>query len=393
MPASPSISEMPTTALTSRRPARRQPVAIDAWFTRCPNASPFSIALHLGWLDAEFGGEPHVQFRALQTSPDPKVHQAHYAHNQPNLFRHGGNFPATWAQANGANTRVIGLSWKHQSNLILARPGSGLKTAAQLKGKQLYVVRRPREDIDFTYATALRTYEAALASVGLEWGDVELVERIIDRSLVSDRFQPGNPDYVSFNPNPSAGRGSENVWGLLNGEADAIVGGHPLVEALGLDIVFDSQTLPPEDQGNNGTPDIFAVNAELIAAHPDFVARVYARALQAIEWSWNNPGEALRFVAKEQGRSEHLTALSFGQNFLSSLELDLDPRRVEVLRSVKAFLLRHRIIPRDFDLDAWIDPRPLAAARTLVEARRRTDQYQAEVSPGAGRLPLSRNES
>lgn len=373
-----------TPSRNSSAPPPAQP-AIDAWFSRCPTASPFSIALHLGWIDAEFFGEP-VTFRALQTSRDPKVHHAHYSHNIPNLFRHGGNYPATWAQANGANTRVIGLSWKHQSNLILALPGSGIRTPADLKGKRLFVVRRPKEDIDFSYATALRTYESALESVGLSFADVTFVEHHIERSLVSDRIQHGNPDYVTFNKNPRLGRGSENIWGLLDRKADAIVGSHELIETLGLDVVFDSKSIPLSGQFNNGTPDVFAVNAELIDTHPDFVARVYARALQAIEWSRNNPAEATRFVAKEQGRAEHQTALAFGKDLLATLELGLDSANIEALRSVKDFLLRHQIIKRDFNLDTWIDPRPLAAARQLVEIRRRTAEYQAEIAPGASRL-------
>ena len=44
---------------------------------------------------------------------------------------------------------MIGLSWKYQSNLILTLPDSGIKTASDLKGKRLYLVRRPKEDIDF----------------------------------------------------------------------------------------------------------------------------------------------------------------------------------------------------------------------------------------------------
>jgi ABC-type nitrate/sulfonate/bicarbonate transport system substrate-binding protein len=380
----PSLATAP--APSSPVAAPSSPAPLEAWFSRCPTASPFSIALHLGWIDAEFATEP-VVFRALQTSRDPKVHHAHYAHNIPNLFRHGGNFPATWAQAAGADTRVIGLSWKYQSNLVLALPGSGIRTPADLKGKRLLFVRRPKEDIDFTYATALRTYDPALARAGLSLADTRPVELHVERSLVSDRVQHGSPGYVTFNTHPTGGRGTENIWGLLDHQADAIVGGAELVETLGLHVVFDSKTVAPDRQFNNGTPDVFAVNAALIKARPDFVARVYARALQAAEWARNNPVEALRFVAKEQGRAEHQTARSFGSELLSSLDLDLAPRHIEALRSIKTFLLRHRIIPRDFDLDAWIDPTPLAAAKAIVERRRGTPRYQSEIAPGAFRLP------
>jgi ABC-type nitrate/sulfonate/bicarbonate transport system substrate-binding protein len=372
------------TATVRPRSAR---VAIDAWFTRCPTASPFSIALHLGWIDAEFAGETCVQFRPLQTSADPKVHHAHYAHNHPNLFRHGGSYPAAWAQSNGADTRVIGLSWKHQANLILTLPDSRVRSARDLKGKRLFFLRRPKEDIDFGYATALRTYETALGSVGLNLADTKIVVQNIDRSLISDRVQPGNHDYVTFNKDPRKGRGSETIWALLNGEADAIVADARLVELLGLHVVFDSQSVPVSHQGNNGTPDTFAVNAELIDRHPDFVARVYARALQAVDWAQNNPGEALRFVALEQGKSESEALRAFGNNLLASLEINLLPERIEILDSNKAFLLQHGLLKRDFEVEKWIDRRPLKQARALLASRRLSSQYQAEIAPGAFRLP------
>lgn len=359
---------------------------LDAWFTRCPTPSAFGLALQLGWIEEEFADDEEITFRALQTSKDPKVHQSHYAHTQPNSFRHGGNYPAIWAQSSGANTRVIGLSWRAGSHTILALPGSGLKTAADLKGKRLLVVRRPNEDIDFIYATALRTYEVALKSVGLTLDDVKLIEHQVDRSLVSDRVQYGSRDYVTFNKDRRGGRGTENIWGLLNRDADAIVGEEKFIEALGLDVVFDSATLPLDQQANNPTPQTFAVNAELIERRPDFVARVYARALQAVEWAKNNRSEAIRIVAQEQNRSEYQTEETYGDQFQPTLELGLEPRQIAALHEVKNFLFKHGIIPKDFNVDSWIDPHPLEAARALVEERRKTAQYQAEIAP-QGRRP------
>ncbi len=48
---------------------------------------------------------------------------------------------------------------------------------------------------------------------------------------------------------------------------------------------------------------------------------------------------------------------------------DLSPERVELFRQQKNFQLLHGIIERDFDFDAWIDPRPLEAAQKLRAAR------------------------
>jgi ABC-type nitrate/sulfonate/bicarbonate transport system substrate-binding protein len=368
----------------------RQPKPqLDAWFTRCPTSSPFGIALQLGWIDAEFASDREISFRALQTSNDPEVHQSHYSHTQPNSFRHGGNYPAIWAHSSGANTRVIGLSWRPGSNFILALPGSGIKGAEDLKGKRLLVVRRPEaEPIDFVYATALRTYEVALASVGLSLDDVKLVEHRISRSLISDRVQYGSRDYVTFNKDRRGGRGTENIWGLLNREADVIVGSENYLETLGLDVVFDADTLPFDKQANNATPQTFAVNAELIAGRPDVVARVYARSLQAVDWARNNRSEAIRIVAQETNRTEFQVEETYGEQFQASLELGLEPRQVSALHDAKNFLFRHGIIQKDFDVESWIDPGPLAAAREIVAERRKTEQYQAEIAPRSSRAPL-----
>jgi ABC-type nitrate/sulfonate/bicarbonate transport system substrate-binding protein len=374
-----TLLEVPPTSLAT-------PSLRDIWYTRCPVPTPFGLALQLGWIEEEFAGESDVVFRALQTSSDPKVHQSHYTHTQPRSFRHGGNFPAIWAQSNGAGTRVIGLSWVHSPQLVVARPGSGIKSAADLKGKRLLAVRRPKEDIDFAYGMALRTYEIALAGAGLTLADAEIVDIPIDRSLVSDRFQPGSPEYVTFNKNPRKGRGSEGIWGLLEGKGDVLaVYNSQLIEILGLDEVFNSDSVPLEDRANSSTPLTFAVKADIIEERPDLVARIYARALQAVEWAQNNPGEALRLVAREQGQSEFRTEAAFGNRFLASLTTDLDPNKIKALHTAKNFLLGRGIIPRNFDVDTWVDPRPLEAALSLVENRRKNFRYQSQVAPGTNR--------
>ena len=89
----------------------------------------------------------------------------------------------------------------------------------------------------------------------------------------------------------------------------------------------------------------------------------------------------MRIVARETNRTEFQTEETFGAEFQSSLELGLEPRQIAALHDVKNFLFRHGIIPKDFDVDAWIDPRPLAQAREIVAERRKTAQYQAEIAP------------
>jgi len=363
------------------------------WYTRCPVPTSFGLALQLGFLNEEFADDSTTDFRALQQSTDLKVHQSHFTHTQKNSFRHGGNYPAIYAQSTGANTRVIGLSWVHGPQTILALPGSGIKTAADLKGKRLLVHRRPKEDIDFSYATEIRTYEAGLASVGLSLKDVHLVEHVIDRTYVGDRrgiLQPGGP-LIPL----GAGRAriDELVYPLIRGEVDAIAGGsigvasERLHDLFGFDVVFDAFNLPDQfERYNNSTPLTFAVNAELIDEHPELVARVYARVLEAELWAQENRDDTVRFVAREQSAAERLVESAYGENLVPGLKTDLDPIKIKGLTASKNFLLKHGLIKNDFDVEKWVDPRPLAAAKHLLAKRHASGELAAPQS-GTSRKP------
>ena len=89
------------------------------WYTRCPAPTPFGIAIQQGWLDEEFHAEGW-DINALQDASDPVIRQSHYTHSQPHSFRQGGNIPALWARAQGADTRVIGLTWVDEFQGLIA---------------------------------------------------------------------------------------------------------------------------------------------------------------------------------------------------------------------------------------------------------------------------------
>jgi ABC-type nitrate/sulfonate/bicarbonate transport system substrate-binding protein len=364
---------------------------LDIWYTRCPVPTPFGLALHLGLFDEEFAGDDHIAIKALQQSNDPKVHQSHYTHTQPNSFRHGGSYPALWAQSSGADIRVIGLSWLPDGNTILTLPDSSIKSPSDLRGKRLLVIRRPAENIDYAYATTLRNFEVALRSVGLELGNVQLVEHRVDRAYISDRFQHGSPDYVSFRKGKSGlGRWDELLGPLIRGEVDAISAGslqsEQLEELFGLKVIFNTASLPNQaDRANNSSPFTFAVKADLIEKHPEVVARFYARSLEAFEWARHHEKDVIRYTAREQSVPEKIVENVYGKSIVAGLETDLSPAKIESLRTLKDFLLRHGIIPRDFDVNQWIDPRPLALARELLEERRKSSDFIGHASEAKGR--------
>jgi hypothetical protein len=51
------------------------------------------------------------------------------------------------------------------------------------------------------------------------------------------------------------------------------------------------------------------------------------------------------------------------------VQLDMSQERIAALDVQKSFLLRHKLIERDFDLDEFVDPSPLAEARALYQRK------------------------
>ena len=155
------------------------------WFTRCPSPSAASIAIRQNWLAEEFAADG-IAVRSLAASRDKQVQLSHYQHTQPNSFRFGGWVPPLVSASRGADIKVIGLSWPDRAGGILALPGSGLRTAADLRGKCLSVPRRVQDSVDWWRPTVLGGYRRGLALAGLGLDDVTLIDVPIEREYVAD---------------------------------------------------------------------------------------------------------------------------------------------------------------------------------------------------------------
>ncbi|MBY8820763.1 hypothetical protein [Sphingomonas colocasiae] len=344
------------------------------WYTRCPVPTAFGLALQRNLIEDEFGGDPGLAIGALQDSPDRAVRQSHYTHSQPRSFRHGGNYPAIWAQAHGADTRVIGLSAIATRQTILVLPDSPLRAATDLHGKRILLLRRPHEPVDFHYLTGLRTVEKALAFAGLNRHDVTIVEHHIGTAYVDDRPAQHSSGRSAEPPlrKEAIAPWPANLYPLVRGEVDAVVAALTqsveLEYLAGLRPIFDQKRLPLDVQGHNSRPLTFAVKADLIRERPDLVRRVLARALEAETFIRDQPDQALRLFARELAISERVAIHSYGETLVDDLRIDFRDDRVAALRDEVDFLFRAGAIPERIDVDAWLDPSFLDALRGTVPA-------------------------
>lgn len=363
-------------------PGRTSGAPVALWYTRCGVPTSFGVAVQRGLFEREFA-DGAATLTALQDSSDPQVLQSHFTHAHDNLFRHGSNYPAIWAQANGANTRVLGLSFLRGAQTLLALPGSGIRGPADLKGKRLLVPRRPHEPLDHTWANTLRFYEVALQSAGLTFDDVQLVERPVERAFIADRRTPDVKGAIpagpaAFRAKRKAGQWHESVFPLIRGEVDVITSGGGIGASslqyeylLGLDVVFDLDWLDDDAQrANLSTPLVFAVKADLLETHPELVARVLHRTLEVEDEARRDPAALIRHIAHEQFVPEYLVRQAYGDALGLNFELDFAPAKIAALRSQVAFLRRIGVIGREIDVDAWLAPEPLAQARRQWAAAR-----------------------
>ena len=339
----------------------------DLGFTRCPVPTATGIAYKLGWLGDEFARDG-IALRTLQESGS-ELARHHYDHRLPTLIREGGNMLAIAARAQHEPTRLVGLTWIEESQLILTRPDTGIAHAADLKGRRLALPGWSRNDIpshvrgtSIARGMSLAGYKGVLASAGLTFDDVELVE-------TEDRLRNIGGAGRDLEPRRS---GVGRLWpieALVAGKVDAIYvkGASALDQAreAGLVIAIDLDALPDRRfRVNNGTPRPITVHQQLLDEHFDLVARFLAVTLRAADWVAAQPNRLREILEFETAGSAGAVDQAYAR-LHEGLHPTLDADRLALFEQQKKFLFTHGFLDADFELDAWVDPRPLDAARAI----------------------------
>lgn len=338
------------------------------WYTRCPVPTGLGIALQNGWLEDSFRSQNTV-VKSLRESNEKSVRESHFDHTLQNSVRHGGNIPAIWARSAGRETRVLGLSWADEAQLILTTADSGIKTPKDLEGRRFGLPKWQNVQIDFSRAQAIRGLENALRLNGLEVSDVQLVDYVIN-SGQSDAPAERVAGTQIFSGRASGGNARELV-GLLRGEVDAIflkgASASHLANLFGLRTVIDTGSHPePLIRSNNGTPRTLTVDRNLVENHFDAAVRIVEQVLRAEEWAYAHPDETRQFLARESNSSEYWVTVAYGSDAHLRLRTNLNESSVTALQDFTNFLHRWQFIPNALDVRSWIDERAFQAA---LEAR------------------------
>lgn len=323
------------------------------WVTRCPVPTATGLSVKRGTLSEVFA-KRGIEVSTLQDAPkELAVH--HMDHKLPALFREGGNVPALAALAQGAPSKLIGLTWIDEWQVIIVSPDSDISEPAQLKGKRIALpsYAETRGGSIFR-AMSLQGFNGAFAIAGLRFDDVQFVE-------VPARGEAVQGDV----------RGASSFWSgldaLVRGEVDAVyVKGASAVDAArkrGLKVGIDlDQYDDVRTRVNNGTPRPITVHEDLLKNHFDVVVDFLSEILDTADWAAQNLPDVLKILESETVAGADGVATAYRNNFHLSLHPNLDPFRVDLLRQQKNFLWLHGFLEHDVDIDAWIDSRPLQAA-------------------------------
>jgi ABC-type nitrate/sulfonate/bicarbonate transport system substrate-binding protein len=336
----------------------------EIWFTRCPVPTATGLANALGWLREEFVGDG-IRVATIQDAP-PGLSRHHYDHEIPTLIREGGSLLALAAKAQGAPTKLIGLTWIDEAQAIIVRADSHIREPHHLKGSRVALPAYVHRDIpahvrgsSIARGMSLHGIKGALGIAGLALDDVTFVE------VGSGQRERGSE---------SLGDLWSGLDELIEGNVDAVyVKGASAVESArrrGLVVGIDLDKFPDRrTRVNNGTPRPITVHESLLENHFDIVVRFLAQTLRAADWAADNLQGVYDILKAETRAGDEGVTAAYRDGFHRALHPDLSAERMDLFRVQKTFMLVHGLLDADFDLDAWVDPRPLAAARELRNRR------------------------
>lgn len=333
------------------------------WYTRCPVPTASGIAYQRGMFGELFDG---TQYSVRNIRELDKAHwNTHFDHSLDMSFREGGGSPPIWARSNGAATRLLGVTFMDEVLGVYVRTDDPARAMPDLSGRRCALPVWPKLIFNFFRFAAEKGFHSALNVHSMDESDVEFVDIIESdepHSIINSEFASGQArDTRSYY--------HAQLMALVDGRVDAIFakGGEVAQlerEAQGrIRCLYDLASSPRiEDRVNNSTPRLLTVSESLVHDHPEAVVRYVQTLVRAARWGQGHPAEAAQAIAAEAGVAAEDIDFCFEFQYLSKLMPALDGHLLETLAVMKSFLLQRGYINRDFSVDEWLAPRPLAEA-------------------------------
>jgi len=323
-----------------------------------------ALADHLGLLDGGLATESDLEVN-LSRGDSPVLHNSWPGAGY--WIRDSELISAHRDRADGSDTRLLALSFLEISSPVITLTSSGIRSVADLKGKRLGIATTRDGFRDLGYAQQLKAYTTALSTEGLTLHDIRFVP--FDR----DKSDPAVIRTKEDKLEAARVIGKEIAERLQRHEFDALVveSASDVAHHASVRILYDTVE-HPDFLARAHTESLrgIVVSGELLRERRSVVVRVLARLLQAADWANARPKEAAKALAGSfAGNFDELAGRY--QNLSEGLQINLGVEKILSLKAQKILLLRHRLIARDFDVDAWVDHGPLVEAHLLYAAWKR----------------------
>lgn len=341
------------------------------WYTRCPVPTASGLAYQRRTFDELFDGS--YQVRNIKHLGKEQAN-THYHHGLASSFREGGGSPPIWAYANGAQTKLLGITFMEERLGIYVRSDDPAVGMQDLAGRRIALPVWPKLVFNFFRFAAEKGFYSALRAHGMSERDVQIVD-------VEENEDPANivnPDFADGVKRPPRSYYHEQLQTLLRGDVDAIFakGGEAAVlerQAGGkVRLLYDVQTSSEiGDRVNNSTPRLLTVSDNLLQTDPEAVTKYVQTLVRTAHWARGHKEEAVRLVAAESGfLPEDINC--FEDDFTRKLMPQTTQKMIDMLEIMKTFLHERGYISRNFNTLDWLDPEPLAQAC----AREDVSQYE-----------------
>lgn len=332
------------------------------WYTRCPVPTASGIAYQRRAFEELLGGS--YQVRNIKDLGKAQAN-THYQHSLASSFREGGGSPPIWAYANGAATRLLGITFMEERLGIYVRADDPAASVEDLAGRRIGLPLWPKLVFNFFRFAAEKGFHSALRVHGMDEADVQIVDVV----EAQDPARIVNPDFADGSPRVQQSYYHEQIQALLGGKVDAIFakGGEAAVlerEAGGkVRLLYDVRTSSNiVDRVNNSTPRLLTVSANLLEDDREAVTSYVQTLVRVANWARDHKDEAARLVAIESGFAPADIETCFEPDFTRKLLPLTTQPMIDMLEVMKSFLHESGYIPRNFDTMEWLDPQPLAEA-------------------------------
>ncbi len=329
------------------------------WYARCPTLTATGLVANRGVFQREFLRE-NVDMVSVRENSTLAVRQGHLDHSLPNLIREADAATALWAYGQNERSRLLAIGQTWHTISVVTRPHQPIHSLKDLAGYRLSL---PREAGLFSPAQArtLRAWETILARYDIPARDIE--------------FAPVVADHPSV---PFGDIARREVEALLGGHTDVAI----LFGAKGLELARSAHLkeihrFTPDETRNDarlgGLVELRALTVDhpFLEADSDIVTRIVSSLIEAANWAQAFPKEALKQVALE-GRVELEDAgAAYGAHVSDGAQLGLEPGQIEALRHLQTWMQGRHLLREPHNLEAWVRPDILAAARVHTASRKR----------------------